>query len=60
MQREEMEIVLLLYILWKKAEAEAFVEQSANCTILHVIKAAEQLSSVKYHYETRNAVNRRL
>lgn len=47
MQREEMEIVLLLYILWKKAEAEAFVKQSANCTTLHVIKAAEQLSSVK-------------
>jgi len=31
----------------KKAEAEAFVEQSANCTVSHVIKAAEQPSSVK-------------
>lgn len=30
----------------KKAEAEAFAEQSANCAVLHVIKAAEQLSSV--------------
>lgn len=37
-----MEIVLLLYILQKKkAEAEAFAEQSANCAVLHVIKAAE-------------------
>lgn len=47
MQWEEMEIVLLLYIWWKNAETEAFAEQSANCAILHVIKATEQLSSVK-------------
>lgn len=38
--------VAALYFMKKKAEAEAFAEQSANCAVLHVIKAAEQLSSV--------------
>lgn len=33
----------------KKAEAETFVKQSANRAVLHVIEAAEQLSSVKQH-----------